>query len=394
MKVTDALMVFNAGSSSIKFALYEQESMVLIFHGNLTNITIKPELKVFDSKDKMAYSNNEIDTGYKNSIKTISVYVSEHLNNINIKAIGHRVVHGGADLIFPTLVNSSVLKILKQQASLAPSHQPYSIELIETFTKKFPDISNVVCFDTEFHNTMPEVAKLFALPEEYKKRGIIRYGFHGISYEYIASTLHDHSIKSEQRIIVAHLGNGASLCAMKNMKSVETTMSFTTLDGLMMSTRCGSMDPGVILYLMEQGMTVDELSDLLYNRSGLMGVSGISPDINELLNNDSSSAKLAVDMFCYHTAKHMAGLITALGGLDAIVFTAGIGGNSPTIRQKICDQLAWLGLKLDDVANNNNFTNISTNESKVKVLVIPTNEELVIARKTCQLIKRGNAHAA
>jgi acetate kinase len=279
MKITDALMVFNAGSSSIKFALYDQNGMALIFHGNLTNINIKPELKVFDGKDKLAYSNNEIDTGYKNAIEAISVYVTEHFNNININAIGHRVVHGGADHIFPTLVSSSVLKSLKQQITLAPSHQPYSIDLIETFTKQFPDIPSVVCFDTEFHNTMPEVAKLIALPEEYKKRGITRYGFHGISYEYIASILHEHSIKNEQKIIVAHLGNGASLCAIKDLKSVETTMSFTTLDGLMMPTRCGSIDPGVILYLLERGMKADELSDLLYNRSGLLGVSEISPDI-------------------------------------------------------------------------------------------------------------------
>lgn len=392
MKIIHAILVFNAGSSSIKFALYDKSNLALIFRGSLKDISNKPELRIFNNKDDLILLKNSIAVGYQSAIDSIYTYITENLNNVNIVAVGHRVVHGGIDFISPTLVTLSILRKLEQNIPLAPLHQQYNLKLIEAFSKLFPDVPHIACFDTEFHQTRPDVAKLFALPEEFKNNGIIKYGFHGISYEYIASTLRTNN--NNHRAIVAHLGNGASLCAMKDFKSIETTMGFTTLDGLMMATRSGSIDPGVILYLLENGMTSRAISALLYNNSGLLGVSGISHDINELLNNDSRQARLAVEMFCYQTAKHIAALIPALGGLDILVFTAGIGENSALIRKKICDQLAWLELKLNNSANTNNHKNISTKDSRVEVLILPTNEEIIIAEKTYQFIKRKNLHAA
>ncbi len=298
------------------------------------------------------------------------------------------MVHGGQTFAGPTLIDAAVCRDLERFIPLAPLHQPHNLAAVNAITRVAPHLPQIACFDTSFHRTQSKFAQLFALPRKLTEEGIIRYGFHGLSYEYIAGVLPDHMhSRSDGRTIVAHLGNGASMCAMKKRRSVAASMGFTALDGLMMGRRCGSLDAGVVLHLLQnRGMTIDEVQHMLYRESGLLGVSGISNNMQVLLESADPKAQEAVDLFCYRAACELSSLVAPLEGLDSIIFTAGIGENSPYVRKAICGHLSWLGVNLDTVANDENATFIHNANSKIDVLVILTNEEAVIAADTRDLI--------
>jgi len=305
-----------------------------------------------------------------------------------IVGVGHRVVHGGPRFSRPTVVTRKILDELRELTPLAPLHQPHNLAPIEAIFERMPDTPQVAVFDTGFHRGHAPVASLVPLPRELRQGGVERYGFHGISYEYIASMLPQVAPEiANGRIIVAHLGSGASLCAMKDRKSVDTTMSFTAMDGLCMGTRPGALDPGIVLFLFQNlGLSVKQVEDVLYKKSGLLGISGISNDMRDLLGRADPEARLAVDYFVYRAAKEIGALAAVLGGIDALVFTAGIGENSAEIRRRISDASAWLGIELDEKANAGKGPRISKPKSKVSAWVIPTNEELMIARHTASLL--------
>jgi len=302
--------------------------------------------------------------------------------------VGHRVVHGGARYAEPVVVTREVLAELYELVPLAPLHQPHNLGAIDTIFERMPDVPQVACFDTSFHHCQSPVAKIIPLPSDIRKSGLQRYGFHGLSYEYIASALPEVAPEiAKGRVIVAHLGSGASLCALKNGRSIDSTLGFTALDGLCMGTRPGALDPGVILYLFQSlGLSAKEVETILYKKSGLLGISGISNDMRDLLTREEPEAGLAVDYFVYRAAKEIGALAAVLGGIDGLIFTAGIGENSPDIRRRICQASSWLGVELDDVANAKKSARISTARSKVSSWVIPTNEELMIARHTGSLL--------
>lgn len=382
------IIVFNAGSSSLKFSLFDADSLSRDFYGQVDDIPGAPRLVVKDKQNTRVFSQDNLESGHHAAIAALFDWIATLSDKLHIMAAGHRVVHGGREFSAPVHITPKILDKLKALIPLAPLHQPGNIAVIEAFSTLHPDIPQIACFDTAFHRTQPALSEVFALPPVYAEEGVIRYGFHGLSYQYIASVLPEYmKEKAKGNVIVAHLGNGASMCAMQHAKSMATTMGFTALDGLMMGTRCGTIDPGVILYLLEgRGMTVGEVANLLYKESGLKGVSGISHDMRELLESSTPSAKKAVEMFCYQAARQLAGLIPILGGLDAIVFTAGIGESSPSIREAICNWLVWLGITLDKDKNTRNSECISDSGSKVGVYVIPTNEELVITKAVLEII--------
>jgi acetate kinase len=305
-----------------------------------------------------------------------------------VLGVGHRVVHGGPKYAGPVVVTPEVLAELRTLIPLAPLHQPYNLAAIEAVGERLPGVPQVACFDTSFHRGHSAVAELIPLPKAIRDGGVQRYGFHGLSYEYIASILPDVAPEvAEGRVIVAHLGSGASLCALKGRKSVDSSLGFTALDGLCMGTRPGSVDPGVILHLFQTvGLSAKEVEQVLYKQSGLLGISGISNDMRDLLDNPDPSARLAVDYFVYQAAKHIGALAAALGGVDALVFTAGIGERSVEIRRRICEASSWLGVTIDSAANARHGPRISTGDSRVSAWVIPTNEELMIARHTGALL--------
>ncbi|HZT19703.1 MAG TPA: acetate/propionate family kinase [Dongiaceae bacterium] len=310
------------------------------------------------------------------------------LRGRKLDALGHRVVHGGMRHSRPARVTAALLGELESLVRLAPLHQPHNLAPIKTAMMLNPELPQVACFDTAFHRSVPEVAQAFAVPWELHEEGVRRYGFHGLSYEYIASALPTLAPEvADGRVVVAHLGNGASLCALRDRVSVATTMGFTALDGLPMGTRCGDLDPGVVLHLIrEKGMTPDAVEELLYRRSGLLGVSGLSSDFRDLLASRDPRAKLAVELFCYRVNRHIGSLAAALGGVDGLVFTAGVGENAASVRAEICSGCAWLGLILDDRANERHGPCISTPESRVRAYVIPTDENVMIARQTREAI--------
>jgi acetate kinase len=317
--------------------------------------------------------------------------VSSERPDIILTAAGHRVVHGGLHQTGPARVTHTMLAELEALVPLAPMHQPHSLAAIRCVAHALPDLSQIACFDTAFHRTMPRTAQIFALPREMSDAGILRYGFHGLSYDYIAGKLRPHlGNKAKGRVVVAHLGSGASMCALKNRQSIATSMGFTALDGLMMGRRSGTLDPGVVLYLMQQkGMSADDIATLLYERSGLLGVSGISSDMSVLEASTAPEAKEAIDLFCIRAAGELASLVASLGGLDAIVFTAGIGENSARIRSGICDRLGWMGVALDTSANTRHATRINAIWSDIDVLIIPTDEEAVIAEAIRVLTRKA-----
>jgi len=356
--LSDIVLVINSGSSSIKFSAYLANDLSLLYHGN-----------------------------YDSGLQALFTWIESLANQYRLVAVGHRVVHGGTEFYLPTIVTPEVFAKLQNLIPLAPLHQPHNLEAIKIISSIYPKLLQVACFDTAFHQTQLKLATLFAIPASLTNAGIIRYGFHGLSYEYIASVLDTYLGKlASGKIVVAHLGNGASMCAMQQQKSVATSMGFTALDGLMMGTRCGSIDPGVILYLIQQkGYTAPAVEKLLYEQSGLLGVSNFSGDMRELLQKPTAETVAAIDLFCYRAARELGAMTTTLQGCDAIVFTAGIGENTPIVRQKICEWLTWMGVALDNSANQNNSNIISHKDSKILVAVIPTNEEYMIAKKTLDL---------
>jgi len=396
--MTRAILVLNAGSSSIKFSIFafsgEVRSLALFYHGELEGIGAKPRFIVNDVTGKRVVEEPVTagatgNLGHEDALAVLLGWIEGHAAGLTIVAAGHRVVHGGALFSAPVLVGPAVISQLERFVPLAPLHQPHNIAAIRAMVKIKPKLPQVACFDTAFHHTQPPIAQAFALPRDLSEAGVKRYGFHGLSYEYIAHVLPDFlGAGSDGRAVVAHLGNGASMCAMRERKSVATTMGFTALEGLPMGTRSGSVDPGVILYLIsERGMDVAEVTDLLYHKSGLLGVSGLSSDMRELLESQTRHAAEAVDLFVYRIGRELGSLVAALGGLDVFVFTAGIGEHATAIRKRVCEDATWLGVRLDKTANLRGGPRISQDDSAVSVWVIPTDEELMIARHTAACLQ-------
>jgi acetate kinase len=393
----DYALVLNAGSSSLKFCVFERpprEIWHLEARGQIEGIGTSPRLSVKDADGENLAKEDVAARDGAEALDVLAGWLRSKYGGSRVLGVGHRVVHGGAQFKGPTILNAEVLRELYQLVPLAPLHQPYNLAAIEAVYERLPGIPQVACFDTSFHRGQPAVAELIPLPHELRQQGLQRYGFHGLSYEYIASVLPEVAPEiAGGRVIVAHLGSGASLCALKGGRSVDSTLGFTALDGLCMGTRPGAIDPGVVLHLFQGlNLTTKEVETLLYKKSGLLGISGISNDMRDLVGRIEPAARLAVDYFVYRAAKEIGALTAALGGIDALVFTAGIGENSPEIRKRICDSSAWLGLELDESANAQCLSKISTHSSKTSVWVIPTNEELMIARHTGALL--GLAKAA
>jgi acetate kinase len=381
--------VINAGSSSVKFGFYEGEQRLL--SGQVDGIgahasasAVGPNDEKLEPPDLAA----KPPTVPSEALPAILPWAKDRLGSRRLAAVGHRVVHGGLRYSQPARVTPELLAELEALVPLAPLHEPHNLAPIKMAMTLNPGLPQVACFDTAFHRTAPEVDQAFALPYSFFEEGIRRYGFHGLSYEYIASVLPDRAPDiANGCVVVAHLGNGCSACAMRDRVSVATTMGFTALDGLPMGTRCGELDAGVVLYLIQQkGMSPDELVDLLYKRSGMLGLSGISSDFRELLASDHPRARFAVEFFCNRVARHIASLAAALGGLDGIVFTAGVGENAAPVRSAICRACAWLGLELDEAANRENRERISAPDSRVAAHVIKTDENLMIARHARALV--------
>lgn len=394
--MNDYALVLNAGSSSLKFCVFERppgERWHLNARGQIEGIGTAPRLSVKDENGETLAQRDVAVGNAHEALEVLAAWLRSKYDRSRLLGVGHRVVHGGARFTGPTILNADVLRELRQLVPLAPLHQPYNLAAIEAVFKRLPGIPQVACFDTSFHRGQPAVAELIPLPQELRQQGLQRYGFHGLSYEYIASVLPQVAPDvADGRVIVAHLGSGSSLCALKKRKSVDSTLGFTALDGLCMGTRPGSLDPGVILHLFQTlKLSAKEVETLLYKKSGLLGISGISNDMRDLLERNESPARLAVNYFVYRAAKEIGALAAALGGIDALVFTAGIGENSTEIRKRICDSSAWLGIELDDIANAKCLSKISTGNSKTSVWVIPTNEELMIARHTGSLLGLANA---
>ncbi|MEQ1956401.1 acetate/propionate family kinase [Mesorhizobium sp. CN2-181] len=386
----DAILVVNAGSSSLKFQIFEvidgkPDGRV---RGNLDGIGVRPRLRATSKEGVLVdreYQPSEVADLPAAVGKTREWLAS--LDGIDLRAIGHRVVHGGPNYDRPILIDAAVLDRLAEYQELAPLHQPNNLAPIRLVMDIDPTIPQVACFDTAFHRGRPETADCYALPRSLYQDGVRRYGFHGLSYEYIAERLAEIA-PTKDKLIVAHLGSGASMCAIVGGRSVESTMGFTALDGLPMGTRPGQLDPGVVLYLFQKGMSQQAVSDLLYRESGLRGLSGISNDVRDLLASTDPGAKLAIAHFIHRCGLSAGLLAAALGGLDAFVFTAGIGENSPAIRALLAEKLNWLGAELDHAANEAGATVISTAASRIELLVIPTNEELMIARQTLAIVGR------
>ena len=401
------ILIINAGSSSIKFTLYGVDNVKIETHvasqnrfeqlnrqqvcsGQISNIGNAAHFEVKDAVgQKIANTTLPDKINHEEAIAALLTWLDGHFERMILAAIGHRVVHGGAQFCAPIVIDDLSLQELKTLIPLAPLHQPHALAAIQELKKRYPNLLQIACFDTAFHHDNSALATSFALPQSITKEGVRRYGFHGLSYEYIAKvapTLMGETL-SKGKIIVAHLGAGASLCAINNGCSVATTMGFTALDGLMMSRRCGALDAGVVLYLMQaKNMSAAAISDMLYNQSGLLGVSGMSDDMRILEASDQLSSIFAIELFVYRIKREIGSLVAALGGLDALVFTAGIGENSALIRQKVVEASRWIGLEIDDQLNATRQIGaglkISTATAKTPVWVIPTNEELMIAQQT------------
>jgi len=383
------IFTLNAGSSSLKFSLWEAETTGPreLFRGEVEKIGIAPHLSAREPNGRTVidkrFDKDGANLSHEDLLREIFAWLSQQRRD-GFKAIGHRIVHGGATFTAPVRIDDHVMESLSKLEPLAPLHQPHNLSGIRICATLQPRVPQIACFDTAFHRTMDSVARRLGLPRGYEEEGVQRYGFHGLSYEYIAQRLR--AIDPELangRVIVAHLGNGASLCAMHSGRSVDTTMSFTALDGLLMGTRPGALDPGAVTYLMrERTMSAVEIEDLLYHRSGLLGISGISSDMRTLLASNDPHAREAVDLFVFRAAREIGALVASLGGLDGLVFTAGIGEHASEIRSRVCARCAWLGVILDGRANGAGQIRVSTEASRVRVYVIPTDEERMIAEHT------------
>ena len=403
------ILSINAGSSSLKFALYgvnqgQLGSALLIGQfehlepstgsSDKKPITLKYEPQG-QQKVKKEISVAPYLDPFDAAIEELKTLIAAHKGpfadaGANLVAIAHRVVHGGAHFSVSTFVTDDVLNKLRELNSLAPLHQPHNIAGIEAFQKSFPEVPQVACFDTSFHTTLPVLETTFAIPNELTKSGVRRYGFHGLSYQYVSDQLSRKCLASSGRTILAHLGNGASLCATLNHKSVSTTMGFSALDGLMMGTRSGAIDAGVLLYLLSQGKSEKEIETLLYKQSGLLGVSGFSADVRTLRQSKDPKAIFALDLFAYRITKEMGALSAVLGGLDVICFTGGIGEHDRVLRSAVCRNLSWLGIELDEELNNNatgdKITCINSTQSRVQVWVVPTDEGKVASQQALMLV--------
>ena len=391
--MSDAILVVNAGSSSIKFSLFldRGEALDLLLGGQIEGLYSAPRFKARDAAGAVVGERQWADgepLGHDGAIAHLAGFLREQLGEHRLAAVGHRVVHGGSAYAAPVRLTAEIVEHLEQFIPLAPLHQPHNLKPIRLLLDNQPQLPQVACFDTAFHRNQPEVAQAFALPPAITDRGVLRYGFHGLSYEYIASVLPEVDPRAAAgRSVVLHLGNGASMCAIHAGRSVASTMGFTAVDGLPMGTRSGNLDPGVVLYLMDElKMDARAIEKLLYQQSGLLGVSGVSSDMRTLLTSDEPRAKFAVELFVYRIGRELGSLAAALGGLDALVFTAGIGEHAAAIRERVCCAAAWLGVELDLAANAAGGPRLSTAGSRVAAWVIPTNEELMIARHTRRLL--------
>ena len=389
------LLVVNAGSSSIKFQLFalgDGDRLELAFRGQLDGIGTRPQLRAKDAAGAtlidQAYEAAKV-ADVPAALDQLDDWLIARLGGQAPLAIGHRVVHGGPDYAAPILIDGRVLADLERLVPLAPLHQPNNLAPIREIRRRYPDIPQVACFDTAFHRHHPEVADRYAIPESFYAEGVRRYGFHGLSYEYIAGRLREHDpALAEGRVVVAHLGSGASMCALHDGCSVDSTMGFTAVDGLPMGTRTGQLDPGVVLYLVQnRGFTAGQVERFLYHEGGLKGLSGVSNDMRDLQASDAPGARLAIDYFVYRIVRETGALAAAMGGIDGLVFTAGIGERSALVRGRVVEKLAWLGAALDEAANAADRTLISTADSELAVLVLPTDEELMIARHTLRLLR-------
>ncbi|UAK23090.1 acetate/propionate family kinase [Sphingomonas nostoxanthinifaciens] len=384
------ILCLNAGSSSLKFAVFASVPVARrIVAGQIEDIGLEPHLILRDAEGA-TIAEQRWPEANKATHETLLVTLLDQIEEQfarELVAVGHRVVHGGSDFTAPVRIDSDVLSRLDALCPLAPLHQSHNLSAVRTIMAARPGLPQIACFDTAFHHGQPAVATRLALPRVLTAAGMRRYGFHGISYEYIARRLGELDPRFGGRVIVAHLGNGASLCAMQNGRSVDTTMGFTALDGLVMGTRCGALDPGAVLFLLqEKNMIPDAVEHLLYNESGLLGVSGLSSDMRVLLDSDAPFAREAIELFVWQIARQASALIASLGGLDGLVFTAGIGENAPAIRSLVGQRLGWLGLEIDEKANDRGDPVISAPSSRVTVRVIPTDEERMIAFHTAERI--------
>jgi acetate kinase len=386
----DCILVLNAGSSSIKFALYgTAPAEALLFRGEIEKIGLTPELEVHDAAGKKVAGRTwSAGLDHDGATREIFGLARDQLGGQHLAAVGHRVVHGGTRYAAPVKVDAQVLAALSALEPLAPLHQPHNLAPIRALAAHAPDLPQVACFDTGFHRDQAPVAQEFALPRALSAEGVRRYGFHGISYEYIVSRLREIAPElAGRRLVLAHLGNGASLCAVRDGRSVANTMGFTAVEGLVMGTRCGAIDPGVLLYLMDShGMDARALEDLIYRKSGLLGVSGISSDMRALRASTDPAAAEAIALFVYRIVREIGSLAAALGGLDGLVFTAGIGEHDAATRAEVSTGCQWLGLELDAARNHAGEGRISAETSRLEVWVVPTDEERMIARHTASLL--------
>jgi acetate kinase len=387
------ILTINAGSSSIKFALFALTtplSETAIVVGQIDGIGTEVAKLVAKDEQGLRIADENIPgtrIDHNQAFDYLLRWFTAHEAGWQLVAVGHRVVHGGELYSQPMVLDEAVLEQLATCIPLAPLHQPHNLAGIRALQQLLPGVPQIACFDTAFHRPQPAVAQLFGLPRRFTEAGIKRYGFHGLSYEYIAHSLPQHSPRAEGRVVVAHLGNGASMAAMVQRQAKATTLGFSTIDGLMMGTRCGALDPGVVLHLMEsQQLDVKAMTRILYKESGLLGVSGISQDMRTLLASDQPEAAEAVSLFCYRILRELGSLVAAAGGLDALVFTGGIGEHAAEVRRQVCEPLGWLGIRVDQQANARHDLRISTADSTVDVLVIPTNEEWMIAHHTQTLL--------
>jgi len=387
-----AILTLNAGSSNIKFAVFlSGTTLNAILRGAIQGLeTATPHVIAKDAAGVVQIDRQwapETATTFGSILGDLLTIIDDRLGAATLMAVGHRVVHGGADHVAPERVTPDLMAAFEGLIALDPLHMPRNIEAMRAVSLARPTLPQVACFDTAFHRTQPLVASSFAIPRTLTAKGVRRFGFHGLSYEYIAACLEQQApTLARGRVIVAHLGSGASLCALAGGSSIATTTGFSTLDGLMMATRCGNLDPGVIFYLLRQGHSADEIEDMLFNRSGLLGVSGVSGDMKLLLSSGTPVAREAIDLFVYRIVTEAGALVGALGGLDGLVFTAGTGEHSPAIRAAVCNRLNWLGLQLDASANAAGVSQIAASGSKIDVRVIATDEEAMIARHTLETI--------
>ena len=392
MSASGGVLTLNAGSSSLKFALFDGgHTPSATARGEVEDLDASPHLLVRDAAGITLLEKHwpdHLPDPFATVLAAILAFTDTHPGRDGLAAVGHRIVHGGPDHTAPALVTPKLLSGLEALIPLDPLHMPHNLMPIHAVAAARPALPQVACFDTAFHHTLPPIARAVAIPRALTAAGIRRYGFHGLSYEYIAGELkHRAPDLARGRVVVAHLGAGASLCALLDGRSIATTMGFSALDGLVMATRCGSLDPGVILYLGRQGHSFDDIENMLYYRSGLLGVSGLSGDLRVLLASDEPAAREAIELFTYRIATQAASLAAALGGLDGLVFTAGVGQHAPAIRALVCDRLAWLGIRIDTVANQASSPCISMPDSPVAVHVLATDEEAMIARHTRSVIQ-------